>query len=173
MVSVEIVVWMAFLAAWRLEIISRDSWNVGTHSAECWIVVGENPSHFIFSQSQIFGLFLLQYERIGIPVLIPVSSTHRRNVWICVWSQLLRRDNRVGRLRSGWPLCSQFSFCHLYRSGPRQQGCGPPQVRMITHTHTQSKQVFVECTTHFEADTCINRRKWLFSLFLSLQMVPC
>jgi len=42
----------------------------------------------------------------------------------------------MGGLRSSWSLCSQFSFRHFYHSGPLQQGCGPPQVRITIHTHT-------------------------------------
>lgn len=73
-------------------------------------------------------------KRLSIPVLIPASSTHRWNVWICVWSQLPGGDNRVGRICCGRPLHSQLSLRHLHRSGPHQQGCGPPQVRRITRT---------------------------------------
>ncbi len=139
-----------------------DSLNSSNNSSRYRVVVSENPSHFIFLQSEMFGLFLLRwaYKRMSIPALIPVSSTHRRNVWVCVWSQLLRGDNRVGWLRSGRPLCSQFSLRHLYRSGARQQGCGPPQVRKITHTSTDthSEKDFVERFAHFEC---------LFSLFVS------
>lgn len=77
------------------------------------------------------------------------SESDRRNVRIRVRSQLLGRDNGVGRLRSGRPLCSQCRFLRLHHSGPRQQGCGPPQVRITCmlggkgfHAHAVTKKLF-------------------------------
>lgn len=70
----------------------------------------------------------------------------------------------MGGLRSGRPLCSQFSFCHLYRSGPRQQSCSPPQVRIITHSHTRSKKVFTELLHTWEQILVLIEENSLFFL---------
>lgn len=78
------------------------------------------------------------YLWMGVLVVTPQTSTHRRNVWIRVRSQLPGRDNRVGRLRSGRPLRSQLRVRHLHHSGPHQQSCGPPQVRKSPRSHTAS-----------------------------------
>lgn len=107
------------------------------------------------------------YERKShLDLIFLIYSTHRWHVWVRVRSQLFRRDNRVGRLRPCWPLRSQLSLCCLHHSGPHQQGCGPPQVRIKTQSLTVSRFAS-KANAHFHQNWH-NKQKILSVTFPSL-----